>query len=463
MKHRPHIAVVGGGVTGLAAAHALIESGEARVTLLESGERLGGKVRSERLAGATIDVGAESLMTRDPAAVELCGELGIGGELVAPRATGTAVWARGALRELPGNVLSGLPGGVAPMLRAGILSPPGVARAALDLVLPATRLEGDGSVGELVRRRLGSQALDRLVDPLLGTIYAADSEELSLRATAPQLERLAREHRSLIRGLLAARPAPRSGPLFLGLPGGLERIVARLAERLEGADLRRGAEARRLGRAEDGRYLLEGRGFAPFPVDGAVIATPAGPAARLLAATAPGAAGLLRTVRYSSAVVVTLRYAPGALPAAGEAGFFVPRGERHLLGACTNLSAKWAHLAEGGATWLRCSVGRRGVPRALQTGDAELVELVAAELREALGPRGEPNASHVARWEAALPVYEPGHLGRVERIERELRGLPGVELAGAAYRGIGVPQCVAQGRVAAERALAACIAEPAPA
>lgn len=462
MRRRPRIAVVGGGVSGLAAAHALLESGAARVTLLESDQRLGGKVRSERVAGATIDVGAESLLTREPAGVELCGELGLGEDLVAPRATATAVWTRGALRELPGNVLSGLPDGVAPMLRAGILSPPGIARAALDLVLPPTRPQGDGSVGELVGRRLGSQALDRLVDPLLGTIYAADSEELSLRATAPQLERLARENRSLIRGLLAARPAPRSGPLFVGLPGGLERIAARLVERLDGATLHRGAEATRLGRAEDGRYLLEGRGFAPLPVDGAVIATPAGPAARILGATAPGAAGALRTVRYSSAVVVTLRYPPGALPAAGDAGFFVPRGERRLLGACTDLSAKWPHLEDGGARWLRCSIGRRGVARALETEDSKLVGLVAAELREALDPRGDPSASHVARWESALPLYEPGHLERVERIERELRGLPGIALAGAAYRGMGVPQCVAQGRAAAERALAACLAEPAP-
>lgn len=463
MRGRPHIAVLGGGMAGLAAAHALVVDGRARVTVLEADRRLGGKVRSERIAGTAIDVGAESLLTREPAAIELCGELGLQGELVAPRAASTAVWVRGGLRELRGNVLGGLPDGVMPLLRAGILSPGGVARAALDLALPTTRIDGDGSVGELVGRRLGRQALDRLVDPLLGTIYAADSEELSLRATAPQLERLVNEHRSLIRGLRASRPPLRDGPPFLGLPGGLERIVARLRERLGEAELRCGAVATRLSQIEDRRYLLAGVGFEPFAADGVVIATPAGPAAGILGAASPAASALLRGIRYSSTVVATLRYPPRALPAPAVSGFFVPRGERRLLGACTALSAKWPHLTARGETWLRCSIGRREAGRALRLDDAKLIELVMAELREALGARRGPTASHVTRWEQALPVYEPGHLERVERIERELLLLPGVVLAGAAYRGMGVPQCVAQGRAAAERALAACAADPAPA
>jgi protoporphyrinogen/coproporphyrinogen III oxidase len=454
VRRRPHVAVLGGGIAGLAAAHAL--AGDARVTVLEADRRFGGKVRSERIAGAVVDVGAESLLARVPAAIELCSELGLEDELVAPGATATAVWARGSLRKLPGNVLGGLPDGVAPLLRAGILSPLGVARAALDLALPATRLDGDVSVGELVGGRLGRQALERLVDPLLGTIYAADSEELSLRATAPQLERLAREHRSLIRGLRAAEPAPTGGPLFLGLAGGLERIVARLCERLGDAELRCGVEVTRLDRADDGRYRLSGIGFEPLLVDGVVIATPADSAARILSSASATAAAMLRSIRYSSTVVVTLRYPPGASsqPPAG-AGFLVPRSEGRLLGACTWLSAKWPHLAADGETWLRCSVARRQAAGAIGLDDATLVQRVAAELRAATGLRGEPADSRVTRWERSLPRYEPGHLERVARIEEELAGLRGVALAGAAYRGIGVPQCVAQGRAAAAQTLAA--------
>jgi oxygen-dependent protoporphyrinogen oxidase len=450
-----HVAVVGGGISGLTAAHTLVRGG-ARVTLLEADRRPGGKIRSERIAGVAVDVGAESLLTRVPAAIELCRELGLEDELVPPLQMATSVWTRGRLRELPGNVLGGLPDGVTPLLRSGILSPLGVARSSLDLVLPAARTDGDRAVGELVGRRLGRQALDRLVDPLLGTIYGADCDQLSLRATAPQLERLARDNRSLIRGLRAAKPPPASGPLFMGLPGGLERIVTRLCERLRDAELRCGTAVTRLERAGEGRYRLSGPGCEPVVADAVVIATPAGRAGRILAAIDPPAAALLQAIRYTPAVVVTLRYPAAALPGPLHgAGFLVPQGEGRLLGACTWLSAKWPQLAASGETWLRCSIGRRDAARALTLDDATLVEEASAELREAMGLRGEPLGALVTRWENALPLYEPGHLERVDRIEQELSRLPRVALAGAAYRGIGVPQCIAQGRAAAEQALAA--------
>ncbi len=456
MSSKPHVAVIGGGISGLTAAHTLANSGRARVTLLEADRRLGGKIRSERIAGAVVDVGAEALLTRVPGAIELCRELGLEDELVPPSQLATSVWTRGRLRELRGNVLGGLPDGVTPLLRSGILSPLGIARASLDLVLPATRIDGDRAVGELIGGRLGREALDRLVDPLLGTIYGADCDELSLRATAPQLERLARDHRSLIRGLLAAKPPPPSGPLFLSLPGGLERIVTRLREQLGEAELRCGEAVTELDRGSDGRFRLSGPDREPLLADGVVIAAPAGQAAQILDGTSPAAATLLRTIRYSSTVVVTMRYPAAALPQPLlGAGFLVPQGERRLLTACTWLSAKWPHLAASGETWLRCSIGRQNGARALHLDDATLVDELSTELREAMGLRGEPIGAQVTRWENALPHYEPGHLERVARIEDELSHLPGVVLAGAAYRGMGVPQCIAQGRAAGEQALAA--------
>ena len=354
-------------------------------------------------------------------------------------------------------MLGGLPDGVTPLLRSGILSPLGIARASLDLVLPATRIDGDRAVGELIGGRLGREALDRLVDPLLGTIYGADCDELSLRATAPQLERLARDHRSLIRGLLAAKPPPPSGPLFLSLPGGLERIVTRLREQLGEAELRCGEAVTELDRGSDGRFRLSGPDCEPLLADGVVIAAPAGQAAQILDATSPAAATLLRTIRYSSTVVVTMRYPAAALPtaAAGKPGSSCRRASDACSTACTWLSAKWPHLAASGETWLRCSIGRQNGARALHLDDATLVDELSTELREAMGLRGEPIGAQVTRWENALPHYEPGHLERVARIEDELSHLPGVVLAGAAYRGMGVPQCIAQGRAAGEQALAA--------
>ncbi len=466
MSARPHVVVVGGGIAGLACAHALVRSaangGRPRVTLLEADKRLGGKIRSETLAGQTVDVGAESLLTRTPAAVELCDRLGLGEELLAPDTTATSVWTRKRLRQLPPGVLGGLPDGVLPLLRSGILSPAGVARASLDLVLPSSSEQGDRSVADLIGKRLGRQALDRLVDPLLGTIYAASCDTLSLRATAPQFEAIAREHRSLIRGLRSGggpASSPPPGPPFATLPGGLERIVAKISEELragEVAEVRQGTPARLLTRTAQGGYSLVLSNGERLTADAAVIATPALQAAEILAAIAPKATDELRGIGYLSTVLVTLRYpakaAPGQPP---YAGILVPRGERRLLGACTSLSSKWPHLGATGELWLRCSIARSRVEWALGAEEDELVAEVGAELGAALGLRGAPSSAHVTRWRNALPHYEPGHLDRVARIERALEPFGGLALAGAAYRGMGVPQCIAQGSAAAERVLAA--------
>ncbi|HKH79433.1 MAG TPA: protoporphyrinogen oxidase, partial [Solirubrobacteraceae bacterium] len=337
MSGSPHIAVVGGGISGLSAAHTLVRSGNANVTLLEADQRLGGKIRSEPIGDQTVDVGAEGLLARVPAAIELCRELGLGEELVGAARTTTAVWTRSDLRELPAGILSGLPDGLRPVLRSGILTPLGLARGALDLLLPASRVNGDRSVGELVRSRLGRQALDRLVDPLLGTIYATDCEELSARATVPQLDALAREHRSLIGALRAARPAPQQpGPLFVSLPGGLERIVVRLREELGEVDIRCNTPVRLLERALDGSYQLHIPNGKPLRADGVVIATPHDQTARILSAVSPSAATELEQIGFSSTIVVTMRYPAGAAPEPlSLAGFLVPQSERRLLGACT--------------------------------------------------------------------------------------------------------------------------------
>jgi protoporphyrinogen/coproporphyrinogen III oxidase len=454
-----HVAVVGGGITGLAAAHALGRAGPDRVhvTVLEASPRLGGKVRSAQLAGISVDVGPEALLTRLPSAIELCRELGLAHELVAPLASKTFVWTRGRLCELPPGILGGLPDGVGPVLRSGLLSPAGAARAGVDLVLPRRGDSADESVGALVRRRLGREALERMIDPLLGGIYAGDCDHLSVRATAPQLEALAREHRSLIRGMRAAgrSAVPSTGPMFVTLPGGLERIVGRLRDLLRDVDVRCGTPVRGLLRTADGRYRLELANGPPLHADGVIIAVPAFEAGLLLEQASPAAAAQLREIEYASVAVAWLAYPASALPTPLEGtGFLVPRVEGRLLGACTWASAKWPHLAETGHLLLRCSVGRSGQSQARMLDDATLLERVAGELQEAIGVRGRPLAAHVTRWERALPQYAVGHLERVERIEEAIARFPRLALAGAAYRGMGVPQCIAQGRAAAGQILA---------
>jgi oxygen-dependent protoporphyrinogen oxidase len=266
------------------------------------------------------------------------------------------------------------------------------------------------------------------------------------------------------------RGQPTGAPPFVSLPGGLGRIVERLVESLDGAELRRGARAEKLERSADGRYLLSVGGGEQLLMDGLVLATPAGQAAGVLDELCAPAAAQLRTIDYASTVVVTMRYPASAASRPPEwAGVMVPRSERRLLGALTAMSAKWPHLAADGEIWLRCSVTRASAVAALELEDAEIVERLAVELREALGLRGEPLEAHVTRWRRSLPLYEPGHSSRVAEIDAQLRRLPALALAGAAYKGIGVPQCIQQGREAAQRVLselqdsARCSQDPHPA
>ncbi len=480
-----HVAVIGGGITGLSAVDALLREKDQgmtppSVTLLEADERLGGKIRSEPIGGQRIDVGAESLMARAPTAIALCEQLGLSDDLTPAAQTTSCVWIKRRLAPLPTGVLAAQRTAPAEVLRSGILSKAGAARAALDLLLPSCRWREDETVAQIVRRRLGAQALERIVDPLLGTIYGANCEQLSAAATAPALSQLAHEHRSLIAGLLRGGPtaagrgstaslrgfsaaAPKQGedapadrgPLFVTLEGGLERIVTRLAERCGAAEVRLRTQATAIERRADGRYLVRTGEAEPLLVDAVIVATGADVAANLLRGIAPGAAGELQGVRYASTVVVTLRCKrSAALSAMRCAGLLMPRSAGTLLGACTFMSVKWPHLAVDGGAWLRCSIARAHTAHALEAQDGEIVSSLTDELRQVIGEQVLPEEAHIMRWHRSLPICERGHIARVARIEQELEPLRGIALAGAAYHGAGVPQCIADGQAAARRTLA---------
>lgn len=494
---QPVVAVVGGGLTGLAAALTLagaqVSGGQSppgppcRVVLLEAEGRLGGRVRTEELAGQLIDVGPDAFLARVPEALALCQALGLGDDLVAP-ATGRAfIWTRGCLRALPEGLVLGVPTRLSSLARSGLVSRRGLARAALDLVLPRARLAGpDRSVGELVSARLGAEVLDCLVDPLLGGIHAGDCRRLSLGATAPQLASAAGSSRSLMQGLRAQaaglqaagqpgrggglepepEPCPGAEPalipgteggapaLFLTLASGLGTLVEAMGAELvgRGVDLRTAAPVQRLD-------LVEGRWRLATPAgtvaaDAVVLATPAPAAGRLVAPHAPAVASELGGIQHASVVVVSL-----LCPAAGIAhrldgsGFLVPRREGRLMTACTWSSSKWPHLAQPGRALLRASAGRWGDDRALEMEDGDLVDHLCTELAEAVGLKEAPIATRVTRWPSAFPQYQVGHLERLARIEAGLANL-GLAVAGASYRGIGLPACAAQGRQAAEATLA---------
>jgi protoporphyrinogen/coproporphyrinogen III oxidase len=446
------VAVVGGGVAGLTAAHDLHKTGHA-VCVIEAGDRMGGKLHTAPFSGVDLDTGPDSVLARVPFAVDLFRELGLDDEIT-PQPPGSAyIFSRGELRRIPeGNVL-GIPTDLDALAASGVVSEQAVARAAEDLDLPDDRPEGDESVGSLIRRRLGDEILERLVDPLLGGINAGDSDRLSLAAGAPQIAAAAGgPHASLIEALRAQRaaaPAPTGAPVFYTLRGGLGRLVDALVDHLQGADLRINTPVTGIRRVGD-RWEVVTPGEV-LEVDAVVMAAPAFVAADLLADAAPDAAKGLADIDYSSVALVAMAFPDDAAGRPLDAsGYLVPRSEGLLLTACSWASTKWPHLARPGQFVIRASAGRYGDTRAMEMDDDALVAAMLDDLRTTMALQGTPAEVRVTRWERSFPQYTPGHLDRVAEIETALRDqAPGVVLAGAAYRGVGIPACINSGHQAA--------------
>jgi len=454
------VAVVGGGITGLAAAWELAgpRGGHrpVRVTVLEAGAHLGGRIDTLDLGGRPVDAGADAFIARVPDAVALCQELGVGEQLVAPAATTALIWSRGELRRLPEDTVLGVPTRLRTLAASKVVSVAGLARAGLDLVLPADTSTDDRSIAALVDHRLGREIRERLVDPLLGGIHAGSTEHLSLAATAPQLDAARCEHRSLLRGLRPAERAPTGAPtpVFLTLPGGPGQLVQTLCGALagRGVELRTAAPVEKIER-DDGRWRLR-TPQGMVTADAVVLAVPSFVAADLLATQLPAAASDLDAIEHASVVLATFAYPAAAVSVPpGVSGFLVPRVEGRLMTACTFLSAKWPHRERPGQTVVRVSAGRWGDDRALHLGDEELVRRLRAELDDALGITASPDAVVVGRWPRAFPQYEVGHLERVARIRAVVARQPGLAVAGASYGGVGIPACIGQGRRAARDVL----------
>jgi protoporphyrinogen/coproporphyrinogen III oxidase len=489
---QPHVVIVGGGISGLAAAFALRDEA-VRVTVLEGSPRLGGKLAVSEIGGLAVDEGAEALLVTRPEGTALIAEAGLDDQRTVPGPTSSAIWTLGALRPLPRRQFMGVPCDVAELARSGVLSDTGVARASQDLELPPTARDGDVPVAEYVAARQGAEVVDRLVDPLLGGVYAGRSAELSFDATLPALAAASRRHQSLAeaaRSLLPPRAAPSpsaaqapaagtraGGPVFTTLAGGLGSLPAYLAK-ASGAAVRTSAMVRALARTGSGWRLTVGSAAAPEQVDAdaVILAIPARPAGRLLADVAGVSAAVtaLGQIGYASMAIVTLGYPRSAFPgpglaALGWSGYLVPAVDGRAVKAVTFSTVKWPHLA--GATpagaepleIVRCSVGRIGEEALLQRADEELAVLAAAELAEATGVRGAPAAIRVTRWGGALPQYTVGHLDRVATIRATLAAQPGLAVCGAAYAGVGIPACVATARSAVGQVLAFLAARRPPA
>jgi oxygen-dependent protoporphyrinogen oxidase len=476
---KPHVVIVGGGIAGLAAAYFLRDE-PVEVTVLEGSPRLGGKLTASEVAGVSVDAGAEALLRRRPEGTDLINGVGLGERLVLPGTTASAIWSRGALHPLPPRQFMGVPADLDGLAASGVLSAAGLARARQDLELPATPRDGDVPVAAYIGARFGPELVDRLVDPLLGGVYAGRSEELSFEATLGPLASAAGSHRSLaeaVGSLVPAPPPARPGAdaparpaVFTTLTEGLGALPAAVAA-ASGATVRTRATVRELTRTATGWRLVIGSAADPEEIqaDAVVLALPARPASRLLSGV-PGtsaAAAALAAIEYASMAIVTLAYPRSRFPAGQSpadqlrSGYLVPAVERRPVKAVTFSTIKWPHLTMPASTGrpgggepidiVRCSIGRIGEEDVLQRDDADLVALAAAELAGQTGAQGPPVDTRVTRWGGGLPQYTVGHLDRVATIDAVVGAQPGLAVCGAAYAGIGIPACIATADSAAQR------------
>ena len=487
--HAPRLIVIGAGITGLSAAYAALRlRPETQVTVLERSLHVGGCIVTEHQDGFVLDGGPDSFLKTKPAAIALCRQLGLEGELISVREAGRNVYVvhDGKLLPLPPGMALAVPTRLAPLLTTPLLSPAGKLRMLGDLLLPAHFLapEDDESIAAFVARRFGREAADRLAAPLLGGIYSGDAETLSLRSTFPQLAEYERAHGSVVFGMFAAQvpgashSRSRLGQLrallrwmrrgdkllpspFASFPRGMGQLVDALLSKLPEGTVRRGAEVVRLHppATREKLWTVELAGGERLAADGVLLAAPA----RVCAGLVPDAElsrELLAIPQGSTATVfIGLDRAGVAHPLDGS-GFVVPKGQGRIL-AATWVSSKWEGRAPAGKVLLRTYLGGARDPELLSTAsDAELVSLARTELERLMGHLGQPELTRVFRYVDSRPQPVTGHGARLERIRAGVRRLPRLELAGAAYDGVGIPDCIRQAETAVSRLFERCSVSP---
>lgn len=466
-----HVVIIGGGIAGLAAMKQLTAQAPAlRVTLLEARERVGGHIRTVREDGFIMEAGPDVFLAAKPSAVALCRKLGIADRIVGTSAAakGSLVLRRGRLVRVPDGMSGLVPARFAPFVATRLLSPGAKLRVGLEYLLPPRTSDEDESVEHFVVRRLGREMYDRLLEPLLSGIFAGDGRKLSIAAAFPQLREQERRHGGLLRGVLAARRLREHGEVPHGAPTGLVSLrggLGELVQALEGmhatsADgsvgriIRRRARAEHLERAGARGYRIVLTGGETLHADAVIVAAPAFEAAALLRGIDPTLSAVLGEIEYASTVTISvaLRSATvGTLPRG--TGYMVPRAEGRSVLACTFASSKFAERAPSGRTMCRFFLGGAGRGDFVDRPDAELLSIVRTELREVLGVTAPPELVRINRLPRAMPQYAVGHLGLLARIDACLSPLPTIALAGAGYKGVGIPDCIRSGEAAADRVL----------
>ena len=452
------VVVIGGGIAGLAATYELRRRG-VNVLLVESSERLGGVIRTDRFDGWVIDGGPDALLTQKRAAVALCGELGLTDRLVSTLMPRTAYVLRGGrLHPIPEGSFLGFPVRARALASSSLFSAGGKLRMACEIVIPRSDDDEDESIASFVRRRFGQEAVDYLAEPLLAGIHAGDVERLSIRALFPRLVDAERQSGSIIRAFRALRMRPSAQGAFVSLPGGIGELVDALVDTIPREAVVTGARITDLRHA--GTFMLDmPRG--PVAARAVILAVPAYTAGGILRGIHTGLAALCEEIAYASTATSTFAYRRDQIahPMRGS-GFVVPRIERSPLLAATWVTSKWPHRAPEGHVLLRAFLGGGRDPHRLDQSDDELIHLAREALTEVMGISGPPLFSRLYRWTRQSPQYEVGHLRRVAAIDEHLARFAGLFVTGSGFRAIGIPDCIADGRATAERAARFLAARP---
>lgn len=449
--------IIGAGFSGLATAHFLRArlGPDATITVLDSADGIGGKINTVELAGLPVDTGPDAFLARAVELRSLIDDLGLAKSVIEPRTGGSYIWSRGHLRPIPPGAAFGLPEKLWPLLRSRLLSPVGVARAGLDMVLPATRPDDDPSVADLVQPRFGPEVYHRLVEPLLGGVHAGDPARLSANSTVPEIVAMATGHRSLYLSMRSRRtsaPKPtgkRSAPL-VSIDGGMQRLVEALVADIGPDNLHTGVRVESLERKSDGwRMVCQGQGFT---ADSVVLAVPSYVAADLLQPLSGDLAADLRAIPYVGVANATLAFHKRDVPALPPGtGFLVPPVEGRFIVGCTWLTNKWPHLVNDDVVLIKSMVGRYGDDRWQSMTDAQIVDGIRNDLSDMLGIDTQPFDTLLQRWPRAMPQYVVGHAARLDQIDKGVDELGRLHLTGAAYRGSGLAGCATQAAATADR------------
>jgi oxygen-dependent protoporphyrinogen oxidase len=475
-----NVVIIGGGIAGLATAYTLQEQARAaglaiNAILLEGSDRLGGKISTDNSQGFVIEGGPDSFLAQKPWAAQLAQKLGLEPELIGtnPEHRKLYVVQHGRLTPMPDGVMLIIPTRFMPFITSTLISWPGKLRMGLDILIPGRKDDVDESVANFIRRRLGSEALEKIAEPLLSGIHVSDPEQQSLLGTFPRFRTLEKQHGSLIRGMLAQRraahsnsngngngskpqPEPQKGgwrsSIFVTLRGGMHELVRALASALTGIQVRTQCAAARVDCLPQGGYQVTTMDGEILPADAVVLATPAFISSQLIAGFAPELARGLAAIRYVSTATVSLAFRRSELSRFTDGvGFIVPRRENRRIAACTITSTKFAGSAPEDHVLLRCFVGGPGHEEQVERSDAEIIADVRAEVAALLGVVAQPVLARVFRWIKGNAQYDVGHLERVAQMQAACAQFPGLYLTGSAYEGIGVPDCVHQGQQTAEK------------